>query len=114
MISRVTANRWNAEIKHKIRDSRVYSAEHLVSAIKNAQSRPKVFVQGSAIGFYGYDRGDETLTEDSERGDGFLADVVSDWEEATAPAEQAGLRACTGPRLPSRTGTAFVPHCNLL
>ena len=51
-----------------------------------------MLISASAIGYYGYDRGDETLTEDSERGDGFLADVVADWEDATAPAEQAGTR----------------------
>ena len=54
--------------------------------------RSAVFVSASAIGFYGSDRGDELLTEDSGRGDGFLADVVSDWEAATAPAADAGLR----------------------
>ena len=42
--------------------------------------------------YYGYDRGDEVLSEDSDRGDGFLADVVADWEAATAPAADAGLR----------------------
>ena len=51
-----------------------------------------MLISASAIGYYGYDRGEEALTEDSERGDGFLADVVADWEAATAPAEQAGTR----------------------
>jgi uncharacterized protein (TIGR01777 family) len=32
------------------------------------------------------------LSEDSVRGDGFLADVVADWEAATEPAVEAGLR----------------------
>ena len=50
------------------------------------------FVSASAIGIYGYDRGDAMLCEDSARGDGFLADVVADWEAATAPAERAGVR----------------------
>ena len=53
---------------------------------------PRTFVTASAIGFYGYDRGDALLSEDSVRGDGFLADVVADWEAATAPAAEAGLR----------------------
>ena len=51
-----------------------------------------MLISASAIGYYGYDRGDETLTEESERGDGFLADVVADWEDATAPAREAGVR----------------------
>ena len=52
----------------------------------------RAFVSASAIGYYGFDRGDALLCEDSMRGDGFLADVVADWEAATAPAAEAGLR----------------------
>ena len=54
-----------------------------------------MFVSASAIGYYGYDRGDALLTEDAAQGDGFLADVVADWEAATAPAADAGLRVVT-------------------
>ena len=58
-------------------------------------AKPTVLISASAIGYYGYDRGDETLTEDSERGDGFLADVVADWEDATAPgASRPGCGWC--------------------
>ena len=57
----------------------------LAELIAKSSDGPKVLISASAIGYYGYDRGDETLTEDSERGDGFLADVVADWEHATAP-----------------------------
>jgi uncharacterized protein (TIGR01777 family) len=53
---------------------------------------PSVFVTASAIGFYGADRGDRVLDETTGRGDGFLADVVADWEAATVPAAEAGLR----------------------
>ena len=57
-----------------------------------AANGPRVFVSASAIGYYGYDRGDALLCEESARGNGFLADVVADWEAATAPAAEAGLR----------------------
>ena len=66
---------------------------------------PPVLISASAIGYYGYDRGDEELTEDSERGDGFLADVVADWEDATAPAAQAGVRV-----VQVRTGIVQTPR----
>ena len=56
-----------------------------------ADRRPKAFVCASAIGFYG-NRGDETLTEDSPRGEGFFPDVCQAWEEATAPARDANVR----------------------
>ena len=56
---------------------------------------PQVFVSASAIGIYGFDRGDALLCEESMRGDGFLADLVADWEAATRPAADAGLRVVT-------------------
>ncbi len=59
----------------------------------------------SAIGYYGYDRGDEVLTETSSAGDGFLADVVARWEEAAAPVAGAGLRA-----VKVRTGIVQTPQ----
>jgi len=49
-------------------------------------------IAASAVGYYGADRGDEVLTETSERGEGFLADVVSEWENATLAATDAGKR----------------------
>ncbi len=57
-----------------------------------AAAGPRAFITASAIGIYGPDRGDEVLTETSARGDGFLADVVARWEDATTPAARAGLR----------------------
>jgi hypothetical protein len=56
-----------------------------------ARSQPDVFVSGSAIGFYG-DAGDIELTESSPSGEGFLADVVEQWESAAQPAAAAGVR----------------------
>ena len=53
--------------------------------------RPKAFVTSSAVGVYG-DRGEERLTEQSSRGDGFLADLVVDWEAEANRAEELGLR----------------------
>jgi hypothetical protein len=67
---------------------------------------PRVLLQASAVGYYG-DRGAEVLTEASPRGAGFLADVVAQWEAATAPAEQAGIRVVhlrTGSVALARTG----------
>jgi len=54
-------------------------------------SRPKVLLSASAIGFYG-NRGDEELDETSPAGEGFLPSVCRDWEAATAPAAEAGIR----------------------
>jgi len=86
------AGRFSDDHRAAIRDSRIAPTRRLAELIAKSKDGPKVLVNASAIGFYGYDRGEETLTEDSQRGDGFLADVVADWEDATAPAEQAGTR----------------------
>jgi len=86
------AGRFTDGHRRAIRDSRIDPTRRLAELAGRTDPAPATFVSASAIGFYGYDRGDEVLTEDSARGDGFLADVVADWEDATAPAQRAGLR----------------------
>ena len=83
--------RWTAAKKTKIRDSRIVGTRNLAQALGQAKNKPQVFVCSSAIGYYG-DRGDEVLTEQSTPGTGFLADVCRDWEAATQPAADAGIR----------------------
>lgn len=75
-----------------IRDSRIEPTRRLASVAASAQEGPRTFVSASAVGYYGFDRGENLLTEDSTHGDGFLADVVTDWEAATTPADDGGLR----------------------
>lgn len=82
------AGRFTAKHRNAIRDSRIGPTRRLAELAARTADGPRVFVCASAVGYYGYDRGDENLTEDSDRGDGFLADVVADWEDATTPAEQ--------------------------
>ena len=86
------AGRFTDSHRNAIRDSRIGPTRRLAELWAKAAGRPGVLISASAVGYYGSDRGDETLTEDSGRGDGFLADVVADWEDATAPADQAGAR----------------------
>ncbi|OBK68186.1 TIGR01777 family oxidoreductase [Mycobacterium sp. 1165178.9] len=86
------AGRFTDTHRQAIRDSRIGPTRRLAELLGRGEPRPGVLISASAIGYYGYDRGDETLTEDSARGDGFLADVVTDWEEATTPAQDSGVR----------------------
>lgn len=95
--------RWTAGKKSKIRDSRVVGTFNLASALAKAEEKPRVFVCGSAIGYYG-NRGDEVLSEESSPGTGFLAEVCQDWEEATTPAVQADIRTAH-----IRTGVVLSP-----
>ena len=89
------AGRFTDRHKAAIRDSRIEPTRRLADAAALADDGPVTFVSASAIGYYGFDRGDALLGEESVRGDGFLADVVADWESATAPAAEAGLRVVT-------------------
>jgi uncharacterized protein len=85
------ARRWSSAYKARLRDSRVEGTTQLATALARMDRPPAVMISGSAIGYYG-DRGDEELTEDSEPGTGFLAELVQAWEAATAPAEKVGVR----------------------
>ena len=84
------AGRFTEEHKAAIRDSRIEPTRRLAEAAVDSDDGPEAFVSASAIGIYGYDRGDALLCEDSVRGDGFLADVVADWEAATATRRRRG------------------------
>jgi hypothetical protein len=79
---------WTAPRKKRILASRVDATTTLVDAIARASRKPRVFISGSAVGFYG-NRGNEPLTESSTRGTGFLADVVSAWEDAASKVDPA-------------------------
>lgn len=83
--------RWSPAYKELIRLSRVESTRLLAATLASCEAPPRVLVSASAVGFYG-DRGDEELDETAAPGDGFLADVVRDWEAATSPAENGGVR----------------------
>jgi uncharacterized protein len=89
------AGRFTDSHRRAIRDSRIEPTRRLAQAAARADNGPHTFVSASAIGIYGFDRGDAVLCEDSLHGDGFLADVVRDWEAATAIAGEAGLRVVT-------------------
>jgi uncharacterized protein len=83
--------RWTDERRRRIRQSRVDGTHLLATTLAGLPRKPKVLVNASAVGIYG-DRGDERVDEMSAPGGGFLAEVVRDWEAATAPAAEAGIR----------------------
>ena len=87
----VTAGRWTAARKARIRDSRVAATARLAHTLSRATPPPRVLVCASAIGYYA-NRRDEVLIENSPPGTGFLAQVCREWEAATAPAMARGIR----------------------
>jgi uncharacterized protein (TIGR01777 family) len=83
--------RWTEAKKARILESRQQGTKNLSEALARAPQRPRVFVSGSAIGFYG-NRGDQILEESSNPGEGFLPQVCVAWEGATQAAQDAGIR----------------------
>lgn len=87
----IADGRWTAGRKSRIRNSRVEGTRSLVESIKTVENRPRLLICASAIGYYG-SRDAEVMTEDSEPGEGFLADVCRDWEGEADAAAALGLR----------------------
>jgi uncharacterized protein len=87
----VGGHRWTARYKAEIRATRVLATRALATALAAAKPVPEAFITASAIGWYG-DTGGREVTEDAPAGTGFLSRVVYDWEAATAPAAEAGIR----------------------
>ena len=100
----IVSGRWTAEKKNRIRDSRVLGTAEIVSSLSMMEERPKVFVAGSALGYYG-PRGDDPLSEDEVSGKDFLASVCRDLEAEAGKAERLGVRVVR-----MRTGVVLSPR----
>jgi uncharacterized protein (TIGR01777 family) len=98
------AQRWTAAVKKRISASRLDSTRLLVQGISSLTERPKILLSASAIGYYG-DRADETLTESSSPGPGFLGDLSAEWEAQANLARALGLRVNL-----LRTGIVLSPR----
>jgi len=100
------AQRWTAEVKRRIRESRVAGTRNLVEAMKKLDRPPAVLVCASAAGYYG-SRGGEILAESASPGNGFLPEVCAAWEAEARAAEALGVRVAmirTGVVLDTRGG----------
>lgn len=87
----IADSRWTPERKKTILDSRVKAGKALVAAIRQAEAKPQVLVQSSAVGYYG-PSGNEILTETAPPGADFLGRVCFEWEASTAAVEALGVR----------------------
>ncbi|HEX7094936.1 MAG TPA: TIGR01777 family oxidoreductase [Acidimicrobiales bacterium] len=96
--------RWTPERKRLVRESRMRSTALLAETLARLQRPPKVLVTASGINHYG-DRGDAVLTEDEPPATTFLARLVVDWEGATRPAADAGIRVAF-----ARSGMVLSPR----
>lgn len=87
----LAAQRWTPAYKQEILHSRADTTRFLALSLAHLPDPPPVLLSASAVGYYGH-RGDELLSEDSHSGQSFLADVCRQWEDATHPAREAGIR----------------------
>lgn len=83
--------RWTKAKKRRILESRTAPGAALAEAVREARAKPRVFVQGSAVGFYG-SPGEDEADETAPSGEGFLAGVVRQWEASTREVESLGVR----------------------
>jgi len=100
------AQRWNADVKRRIRESRVVGTRNLVQALSKLRNTPRTLVCASAVGYYG-SRADEVLREDSAPDNSYLAEVCAAWEKEAVAAEAFGMRVVrvrTGVALDCRGG----------
>ena len=94
--------RWTEDYKREIRASRIDGTTTIATAIATADQPPGVLLSASAVGFYG-DTRDDAVDESAPCGNGFLADLVRDWEAAAASAADAGVRVVN-----ARTGVVLA------
>lgn len=87
----IAKGRWNAEKKRRIRDSRVQGTRLMSTTLAGLEEKPKAYIVASAIGYYG-DQQSTPQNESAPAGSDFLADVCREWEEASEPARDAGIR----------------------
>jgi uncharacterized protein (TIGR01777 family) len=107
----IGAKPWSTQRWQQIRDSRVLPGELLTEAVKRASHKPFVFVQMSAIGYYGtQDISDVTRWDESTPfGSDRLAVLCREWEDSTKGVEELGMR-----RLVIRTGLVLAPKAGVL
>ena len=83
--------RWNAEVKRRVEESRVDAPRHFLQALAERSPRSKTYVSASAIGYYGTSE-TETFVEESPPGNDFLARVCFEWEREALRASELGMR----------------------
>ena len=104
----IGARPWSNERKRVIRSSRVEAGQAIVEAIQHSSRKPQVLLQIAGVGYYG-NMGSIPLDEHSPAGKGFLASVAADWENASQPVVEQGVR-----RVIMRTGVVLTPKGGVL
>ncbi len=104
----IAARRWTVKQRARLRESRVTATMKLCESLAAMMHPPGVLITASAIGFYG-DRGEQWLDESAGPGQGFLADLGRDWEQAAQVLAEAGTRVVN-----TRLGVVLTPAAGAL
>jgi len=107
-LAAILTQRWTSTSKARIRTSRIAAGQALLAAIQAASHKPQVFLQASAVGYYG-PRTEADIPESTPAGSDFLAQVCQEWEESTASLENLGVR-----RVITRTGLVLASQGGIL
>lgn len=97
----IFGKRWTDIYQRTIMESRISATKNLVDSIGRINSKPKIFISSSAVGYYG-DKGEEVITEESPSGTDFLSNVCRSWEHEAMQVEKFGVR-----RVSIRTGVVL-------
>lgn len=90
----IANKRWNDKQKHKIFSSRIDTTKKLISYFKNLENKPNLFLSGSAIGYYGIDKTNNVIEEESIGDNSFASELCQKWEAVALKAEDLGIRTC--------------------
>lgn len=104
----IAGKRWSSSRKKELFQSRCRDTWLLAHALSHLKTPPAVFISASAVGFYG-DRGESELSEESEAGKGFLADLCQHWERTSEVLEECGARV-----VHTRLGAVIAPEGGML
>ncbi len=90
----IANKRWNDQQKKRIFGSRIETTEALIEYFKKSKHKPKLLINGSAIGYYGTARTNDNIDEKSGCDDSFSSQLCQKWEAAALEAESLGIRTC--------------------
>jgi uncharacterized protein (TIGR01777 family) len=90
----IAEKRWSDRQKQRILSSRVDTTQKLISYFTRIDHKPKVFISGSAIGYYGIGKTNEPIDETGSGDDSFCSQICQQWEAIALQAEPLGIRTC--------------------
>lgn len=106
----VIGERWTEKRKEELRTSRINFTKEIINELAKVKVKPKVFLQGSAIGYYGmYESANPVFSETANPGEDFLAKLCMDWEKEALQAKDLGIRTVL-----IRTGIVLSPKSGAL